>query len=206
MVSAQNTFGIRLKQLREQKEMTQQELGKLFNVSKTAISLYESGKRFPDQSMLNKLAEYFNVSFDFLFGRNDDVISGSNDNALAEGKNRFVPRNLALLRGKRTYSEYSEYLAKNGGKQIPAWMLKEYESGKDLPIPEIIAYIAKIEDVRPDFFYKTPNEILLEYAKTKDEFYFMDENVKSWVKDPQNYKLILLAYNTYSTIKKEPDK
>ncbi len=66
------TFGMRLRSLREEKEITQEELGKLFSVTKTAISLYESDKRFPDQDTLIKLAAFFNVSVDYLLGVSDE--------------------------------------------------------------------------------------------------------------------------------------
>lgn len=65
------TFGERLKILRTEKEMTGEELGDIFNVTKTAISNWENGNRFPDEPVLIKLADYFNVSLDYLLGRVD---------------------------------------------------------------------------------------------------------------------------------------
>ena len=50
------------------------ELGQIFGVAESTISLYETGKREPDQAMLLKMAEYFNVSVDYLLGRDGSQI------------------------------------------------------------------------------------------------------------------------------------
>lgn len=65
------TFGQRLKGLRTEKHMTQDELGVIMNVSKASISLYEKNERTPDQATLIKTADYFDVSLDYLLGRSD---------------------------------------------------------------------------------------------------------------------------------------
>lgn len=62
-------FGIRLKELRQEKEITQSELGKILNLSQRSISQYELGIRFPDEIILNLIADFFDVSLDYLFGR-----------------------------------------------------------------------------------------------------------------------------------------
>lgn len=63
-------FGDRLKELREEKGMTQKDLGKLLNISDRVIGYYESNNRFPkDERILKILADHFNVSVDYLVGR-----------------------------------------------------------------------------------------------------------------------------------------
>ncbi|WP_078577361.1 helix-turn-helix domain-containing protein [Salipaludibacillus agaradhaerens] len=63
--------GKRLKILRQNKKLTQEELGKIINVSKVSISGYESGDRSPDTDNLRRLADYFDVTTDYLLGRSD---------------------------------------------------------------------------------------------------------------------------------------
>lgn len=65
-------FGERLKKLRTSKRLTQEELGKIVHVSKVSISGYERGERSPDRETLTDLADYFEVSTDYLLGRTDD--------------------------------------------------------------------------------------------------------------------------------------
>jgi transcriptional regulator with XRE-family HTH domain len=59
-------FGSRLRLLREEKELNQIELSKVFSLANSTISQYEAGNRLPDAHTLEKLATYFNVSVDFL--------------------------------------------------------------------------------------------------------------------------------------------
>ena len=63
------SFGNVLRELRNKKESTGEELGKVFNVSKATISNWESGNRTPDNEMLIKIANYFDVSIDYLVDR-----------------------------------------------------------------------------------------------------------------------------------------
>ena len=62
-------FPNRLKQLRTEKELSQKELGKMVSVDKSTICLYESGGRQPNFKVMEKLADYFDVSLDYLIGR-----------------------------------------------------------------------------------------------------------------------------------------
>lgn len=62
-------LGIRLKELRLEKDITQKELGRILNLSQRSISQYELGIRFPDEIILNLMADFFDVSMDYLFGR-----------------------------------------------------------------------------------------------------------------------------------------
>ena len=64
-------FNMRLKELRLANGLTQKELAKSIEVGRTTISEYESGKIVPKQEGLLKLANYFNVSVDYLTGVSD---------------------------------------------------------------------------------------------------------------------------------------
>jgi transcriptional regulator with XRE-family HTH domain len=61
----------RLKTLRNEKNLTQRELARLLNLSPSTIAMYETGQRFPDPETLKKIADFFNVSIDYLLGRTD---------------------------------------------------------------------------------------------------------------------------------------
>ena len=60
-----------IKELRREKNITMKHLGEIIGVSESAVSQYENGKRQPDQTILIKIADYFNVSTDYLLGRSD---------------------------------------------------------------------------------------------------------------------------------------
>lgn len=73
-----SNFAERLKFLRENSGLTQQGVADILNVSRATIAGYETKGKQPDYEKLTKLAEYFNVSVDYLLGRsntrNVDVI------------------------------------------------------------------------------------------------------------------------------------
>lgn len=63
------SFGEKLAMLRGEKNMSRNDLAKVLNISYSSISKYETEIRFPDQEMLRKIADYFQVSTDYLLGR-----------------------------------------------------------------------------------------------------------------------------------------
>lgn len=63
-------FGDRLRNLREEKNITQQKLGEIIGVSARVVGYYESNDRFPkEEQILKNIADYFNVSTDYLLGK-----------------------------------------------------------------------------------------------------------------------------------------
>ncbi|MFR5264566.1 helix-turn-helix domain-containing protein [Clostridium sp.] len=65
-------FGTRLKELREDREIMSKDFAKIMNVEPSTVTNWEKGNRFPKEDVIIKLADYFNVSVDYLFGRTDD--------------------------------------------------------------------------------------------------------------------------------------
>lgn len=75
-----------IKLLRVEKGLSQEQLAKEVHVTQTAVSQWELGRTAPDKDVANALADFFDVSLDFLLDRADDRsnsyiaqnISGSN--------------------------------------------------------------------------------------------------------------------------------
>lgn len=65
------TFNQRMKDLRNEKNITLEELAKILNTTKSTLSRYENNLRIPNADFINKLAKYFNVSVDYLLGNSD---------------------------------------------------------------------------------------------------------------------------------------
>lgn len=65
----QSCFPARLKSLRQEKELLQQDLAQHLKVSKSTISGWEVGRNQPSYDMLIELSIYFGVSVDYLIGR-----------------------------------------------------------------------------------------------------------------------------------------
>lgn len=67
----------RIKELRLQKGVTQKELSKYLGVAQNTLSYWENGKIDIDTESLCRLADYFQVSLDFLLGRENTQQRGS---------------------------------------------------------------------------------------------------------------------------------
>lgn len=63
---------MRLEQIIQETGTRQADLADYLGMSRAAVSQYISGKREPDVETLTKIAQYFNVSLDYLVGRVDD--------------------------------------------------------------------------------------------------------------------------------------
>lgn len=61
------SFGERLKYLREKKGMRQEDIGSVFNVGKSAVSQWENNIRIPEINIIKGIAQYFDVSLEYLF-------------------------------------------------------------------------------------------------------------------------------------------
>ncbi len=62
----------RIRDLREDKDLTQRDLGELLGVSQATYSRYESGKLDIPTDVLLRLADYYQVTVDYLLGRGEE--------------------------------------------------------------------------------------------------------------------------------------
>lgn len=65
-------LGVRLKYLRKSNNKTQQDIADILGITRPAYTAYEQGKRNPDYEILEKIADYYNVSTDYLLGRTEN--------------------------------------------------------------------------------------------------------------------------------------
>lgn len=81
-------FGDKLKQLRKDAGLSQEDLARQLNITQKSICNYENNTRFPKgQKIITGLAEIFNVSVDYLISDNDDV--SRNENFISNAKTKF---------------------------------------------------------------------------------------------------------------------
>ena len=67
------TFGERLKGLRNERGISQNELSKYIGVSKSSVNMYERGEREPGFETLEAIADFFNINMDYLLGRGSRI-------------------------------------------------------------------------------------------------------------------------------------
>lgn len=67
-------FKDRLKELRKRRDLTQMELANKIGVSVSLVNAWENGQRLPSIEKQEAIADIFNVTLDYLFGRDDGSI------------------------------------------------------------------------------------------------------------------------------------
>lgn len=107
----------RLKELRLERGLSQQQLAKQIETTQSNIGRWENGTNEPTASQLIKLANYFDCSIDFLVGRVDDFGISDNDRAL-QPKQKSVTAFLTLYArlndsGKNITLDLMRSLSKN---------------------------------------------------------------------------------------------
>ena len=83
-------FADRLKQLRKEKNLIQKELGALLDIKRSTIAAWESNNTMPEISAVQKLADFFGVSLDYLLARTENRNKSNIDNA-------YIPKNTVEL-------------------------------------------------------------------------------------------------------------
>ncbi|AHM56379.1 transcriptional regulator, XRE family [Peptoclostridium acidaminophilum DSM 3953] len=105
-----STFGDRLKNLRIEKDLTQQDIADILGVGRATIAGYETKGKQPDFDKLKSISDYFDVSIDYLLGRTDERKPGSkiltkayhsiNANGLSEEDIKQVEDYIEFLKSK----------------------------------------------------------------------------------------------------------
>ena len=68
----ENNISLRLKELREERGLSQVKLAIDLDLNQNSVSRYETGEREMDYTTLIRVADYFGVSLDYLLGRSGD--------------------------------------------------------------------------------------------------------------------------------------
>lgn len=89
-MSSMVVIGQRIRALRQKMELTQEDLGKVFNVNKTTISHYEKGERCPSIEMLIRISDYFDVTILYILGINNIGKSNKKEFRLSDEEIEFV--------------------------------------------------------------------------------------------------------------------
>lgn len=193
-------FSSMLKHLREERRLSQKDIADYLGITRQAVASYELAKREPDYEILRKLADYFDVSVDYLLGR----ANSRELNAFTVGKN------IELIKGKLTYEELSESINRKTGVLIFPEMLELYARGERMPLTGTVKILAKYAGVHEAFFYTYNTCETYEQEKhlfqverekfgidkdtvLRSAFNNIDKEIKQWIIEKDNIKYILLA-------------
>ena len=121
------TSGEKINNLRKSLKISQSELAKLLNVHQTAISQWETERTYPDNDTLLKLADIFNVSTDYLLGKDVPDLSSVDMQPIGEIIRMRVTASISA--GYNGLAEVFE----DEYAEIPVSLLKGY-APKDIKI------------------------------------------------------------------------
>ena len=133
-------FSKNLKNLLKNNNVSQYELSKILHNSQQSISRYVNGVTEPDIYNLIQIANYFNVSTDYLLGLSNDynVIN----NKLSETENYLIGQLRQLnSEKKQELISYANYLANKDNKQINSKNIVDISDLSDLEKAEVIGFI-----------------------------------------------------------------
>lgn len=115
------------KELRKEKKITQFELAKQLEIDQTTVSKWELEKALPDTAMLIRLADYFDVSIDYLLSRSeyyypDRVLQNNSPTAAPTGDTgHYSKEERKLIDDYRKLNVYKQELIRNNIKaMLPA--------------------------------------------------------------------------------------
>lgn len=151
-------FGLILRGLRKDKEITQKELGKILDTTASTVNRWEKGIHEPNYDTLLKLSSFFKVTISYLLG-----------------ENAYLDPDFGHCLTMWRQPDTVEQFAKKTG--IPEQTLLDFEENKKEPTPKEISKIAKVLKMDFNDFYTDSNF---------DDFYEEFLNKKSNVKLPPN--------------------
>lgn len=141
-------FHEKLKMLRKEKGLTQQEIADLVHVNRVTYTNWEYGKREPNFEKLSMLACIFDVSIDFLLSENLEISKETYLKLKEEKKNLFSVR-LKELRLQHGFSQ--EELAEKIGIKRNSY--SDWENGKCKPNYEKLEKLADFFGVSLDWLF-----------------------------------------------------
>jgi transcriptional regulator with XRE-family HTH domain len=103
-------LGSRLKTLRTQKKLSQQELAEKLRINRVTYSQYEVNRREPNIETMQKLADFFDVSLDYLLGRSDDPAQVEQDVRTSTPDLADILKKRPLFKGKPIAAKDLDFL------------------------------------------------------------------------------------------------
>lgn len=151
MITVNNSFSLKLKELRQKNNLTQDRLADELNAryhlneSKATISQFEHNKRIPDLDRLINIADYFQVSLDYL------CCNKSNDNVRCTNPGTRIKR--LIKKNGLSQKEFVDKFNEKYGYSDSEATISQYVNNKRTPEIDKMVKIA-------DFFYVTLDYIM----------------------------------------------
>lgn len=149
MIAANNSFSLKLKTLRQKNNLTQEQLANELNTryhlneSKATISQFEHNKRIPDLDRLINIADYFQVSLDYL------CCNKSNDNVRCTNPGTRIKR--LIKKNGLSQKEFVDKFNEKYGYSDSEATISQYVNNKRTPEIDKMVKIADFFNVTLDY-------------------------------------------------------
>ena len=133
-IVSNEAFGMRLRQLRKEKNLNQSDIAEKLRVSRSSVANWENGIRFPDCQSVKQLAVIFGVSVDYLYGQSnhryninipdyfeldvkkDDLLLLCSDGLSSYAEDIDIAQIVAKTSVSRCCEQLIDYVNKHGGR------------------------------------------------------------------------------------------
>lgn len=159
-----SVFPERLKQLRVEAKLTQQQMAEAFNIKQPTYAQWETGRTKPKGETLEKFADFFNVSTDYLLGKTQPKKELS-----------VFPERLRQLRAESNLTQRE--LARS--LDISQQSINSWENGERKPKLEAITNIAEYFNVSPKYLIGETNNREIETIELEAEEKLFKATVES---------------------------
>lgn len=202
-------FAENLRQLRKDKNLTQLQLAEYFGYSHVAVVKWENGTREPDFATLIKLADYFEVTTDYLLGRekekqpthytqavpNIEEIPQVEQNSVVDVKKNSKINIINAIIGVMKLKKLSikEVSIQSG---IPQSTIASWVCGETLPTSYELRILSLVLDISADYLLAHTHSITtLTEVQDKDHFIMQRPDYELVAKFAEKYGLILADEN-----------
>lgn len=149
-----------LKKIREYNDLSQREMAKLLNISKTSYNYYETGEHIIPLKHLNNFCNIFHTSMDYVCGLSNTNIKDNNKYKL---DSKIIGMNLKKIRIKNNLTQKDIAMLLNTSQSN----ISSYENGKTLIITAFIYTFAKKLNVSLDYLTNRTNVITIQKKNKK---------------------------------------
>lgn len=150
----------KLKMLRENSKLTQDDVARVLNIARGTYTHYEIGKRKPDYDTLCKLADFFNVSIDYLLGRTDSQ-------AVFKGDKNLVVQNIKFLMENLSLDEFIDKVYRKTGLKLDKLLMNKFLNFKTSVDPGTIMILSDYAEIPPELFYKCLDNTTIDQARAE---------------------------------------
>lgn len=142
----------RLKEIREKYDLTQRQLAKKLNISKSYYNYFETGERIIPIARLNEFCNLFHLTFDYVLGFSDNLIKPKNDFVI---DNKIISNRIKAIRKSKNLTQKELAKILNTSQST----ISSYEKGRTLILTAFLYEMCIKLNISADYIVGRSNVI-----------------------------------------------